>query len=125
MKRKLFAKTDLILILVLLLAAAALFLPSVLSKGAIVAKVMVEGETVLELDLLSVTDAQEFTLPNGVVLLAENQSIRFLSADCPDALCIQAGALSRAGEVAACVPNKTVVSLHSTQQEAPVDGITY
>ncbi len=125
MKRKAFAKTDLILILVLLLLAAALFLPSVLSGDAVAAYVTVEGETVLELDLQSVTDAQEFTLANGVVLLAEHQSIRFLSADCPDLLCVHAGALSHAGEVAACVPNQTVISLHSTQETSPVDGITY
>ncbi len=124
MKRKAFAKTDFILILALLLLAAALFLPSVFSEGAVIAEVTAEGETVLELDLQSVTEAREFTLANGIVLLAENQSIRFLSADCPDLLCVHTGAISRAGEVAACVPNKTVVTLKNSGGGA-VDGITY
>lgn len=125
MKRKCFSKTDFFLIAAVLLIALAFWLPSLFGNGDVTAEVTVDGETVLKLDLQTIDAPREFPLDNGVVLLAEKQSIRVLSADCPDELCVQAGALSRAGEVAVCVPNQTVVALHTADRQSEPDAITY
>lgn len=125
MKRKCFSKTDFFLIAAVLLIVLAFWLPSLFGNGDVTAEVTVNGETVLKLDLQKIDAPREFPLDNGVVLLAEKQSIRVLSADCPDALCVQAGALSRAGEVAVCVPNQTVVALHTADGQSDPDAITY
>ncbi len=125
MKRKWFSKADFFLILAVLAAVLLLFLPRWLSGGqAAVAEVTVHGETVLEIPLTVSAEQQQYTLENGIVLATENGTIRFLESDCPDALCLRTGALSHAGEVAACVPNGTVVVLKS-EDGAAVDGITY
>ncbi len=125
MKRKWFSKADFLLILAVLFSVGLLLLPQWLSDGeAVVAEVTVNGAAVKEIPLNQTDAKQQYTLENGIVLETENGSIRFSASDCPDALCVHTGAISRAGEVAACVPNRTVVVLKSGKG-ASVDGITY
>ncbi len=125
MKRKWFSKADFLLILAVLFSVGLLLLPQWLSDGeAVVAEVTVNGASVKEIPLNQTDAKQQYTLENGIVLETENGSIRFSASDCPDALCVHTGAISRAGELAACVPNRTVVVLKS-EKGASVDGITY
>ena len=84
----------------------------------------IDGETVLELPLSDVTEPQEITLKNGIRLKAEQHTICFLQSDCPDGLCVKVGALEKPGDVAACLPNKTVVSIRGGDNGA-VDILTY
>lgn len=125
MTEKWFSKADFFLILAVLAGAVLLLLPQWLAnENAVVAEVTVDGITVQEIPLKPSDEKQQYTLENGVVLETENGTIRFFESDCPDAVCVHTGALSRAGEIAACVPNKTVVVLKS-EKNAAVDGITY
>lgn len=125
MTEKWFSKADFFLIFAVLAGAVLLLLPQWLaSENTVVAEVTVDGVTVQEIPLKPSDEKQQYTLENGVVLETENGTIRFFESDCPDAVCVHTGALSRAGEIAACVPNKTVVVLKS-EKNAAVDGITY
>lgn len=126
MTKKWISRADVIVLAVLLLVGLGLWiLPRVLPQGdALVAEVTVGGETVLELDLQTATARKTYTLGNGVVLVTENHTVAVLSADCPDKVCVNTGALSRAGEVAACVPTGTVVTVKG-ESRAILDGITY
>lgn len=125
MTEKWFSKADFFLIFAVLAGAVLLLLPQWLANGnTVVAEVTVDGVTVQEIPLKKSDEKQQYTLENGVVLETENGTIRFSQSDCPDAVCVHTGALSRAGEIAACVPNKTVVVLKS-EKNAAVDGITY
>lgn len=125
MKRKWFSKADAFLILAVLAGVLLLLLPQwFVDADAIVAEVTVNGETVREIPLTKSDEKQQYILENGVVLETENGAIRFLDSDCPEQACVHTGALSRAGAVAACVPNGTVVVLKS-EKSAAVDGITY
>lgn len=126
MTKKWISRADVIVLAALLLVGLGLWiLPRVLPQGnALVAEVTVGGETVMELDLQTATDRKTYTLENGVVLVAENHTVAFLSADCPDKVCVNTGALSRAGEVAACVPTGTVVTVKG-ESRVSLDGITY
>ncbi|MDO4153723.1 MAG: NusG domain II-containing protein [Clostridia bacterium] len=126
MTKKWISRADVIVLAVLLLVGLGLWiLPRVLPQGnALVAEVTVGGETVLELDLQTATDRKTYTLENGVVLVTENHTVAFLSADCPDKVCVNTGALSHAGEVAACVPTGTVVTVKG-ESRTSLDGITY
>ena len=45
-------------------------------------------------------------LPNVVFKLYKDGSIAFLESDCPDKICVKSGKLHRAGEYAACIPNR-------------------
>lgn len=125
MKRKWLSKPDFIIILVLAVAAVgALLWQNTASADGAVAEVTIDGETVLELPLSDVTEPQEITLSNGIQLEAKAHTIRFLQSDCPDGLCIKVGALEKPGDVAACLPNKTVVSIRGGETNA-VDILTY
>lgn len=126
MTQKWISRADLILLAVLaVIGVGLLILPSLLPQSdRLVAEVTVNGETVLTLDLQTAAARETYSLENGVVLVTENHTVAFLSADCPDKVCVQTGALSRVGEVAACVPTGTVVTVKGESRTAP-DGITY
>lgn len=125
MTEKWFSKADFFLIFAVLAGTVLLLLPQWLANGnTVVAEVTVDGVTVQEIPLKKSDEKQQYSLENGVVLETENGTIRFSQSDCPDAVCVHTGALARAGEIAACVPNKTVVVLKS-EKNAAVDGITY
>lgn len=126
MTQKWISRADLILLAVLaVIGVGLLILPSLLPQSdRLVAEVTVNGETVLTLDLQTAAARETYSLENGVVLVTENHTVTFLSADCPDKVCVQTGALSRVGEVAACVPTGTVVTVKGESRTAP-DGITY
>lgn len=122
MKRKWLSKPDFIIILIV--AVVALLWQNTASADGAVAEVTIDGETVLELPLSDVTEPQEITLKNGIRLKAEQHTICFLQSDCPDGLCVKVGALEKPGDVAACLPNKTVVSIRGGDNGA-VDILTY
>lgn len=126
MTKKWISRVDVLVLAVLLLVGLGLWiLPRVFPQSdTLIAEVTVGGETVLELDLQTATDRETYPLENGVVLVAENHTVAVLSADCPDKVCVNTGALSRAGEVAACVPTGTVVTVKG-ESRVSLDGITY
>lgn len=125
MKRKWLSKADVFFILAVLLVVLLFFMPQRLSRnGETVAEVTVDGAVKQTIHLEESGEKQQYRLENGMVLETENGSIRVLYSDCSDALCMHTGALSRAGEIAACVPNKTVIVLRS-EKDTAVDGITY
>ena len=120
-ERKWISKTDGIVLGVLVLFAAGLLLWRAVAMRAVVT---VDGEAVLQIDLQSAEDAQSYTLQNGVRLIAENHTVRFAASDCPDGICVETGALQKVGESAACVPNRTVVTVVGGEPR-DVDVIAY
>lgn len=108
-ERKWISKTDGIVLCALVLCAAGCLLWRAFAQPGAVATVTVDGETVLQIDLQTAADVQSYTLENGVRLVAEDHAVRFAESDCPDGICMETGAISKAGETAACVPNRTVV----------------
>ncbi len=61
-------------------------------------------------------------LGTSVILIRDGRA-RIASAPCPGQICVARGWLSRSGDVAACVPNRTLLRLTG---DAPriLDGIT-
>ena len=88
----------------LLLAGGLLLWRGARPKGA-AARITYDGETVLVADL------------------SRDGAIAFVDATCPDKICEKAGALSRVGETAACLPRKTVVTVISAPEEREADAI--
>lgn len=72
-----------------------------------------DGNKVAELDLNEITEPRQFTLDDGihVKIVAENGSIRFVEADCPDKICVKTGTLTEPGQQAICMPSKTIVRI--------------
>ena len=116
-------KADVLLICFLLAAALALLL---LRGGGenLTAEVTVAGKTVEVIDLAAVKTPYEITLENGVRLHVEPGGVSFCYSDCRGQDCVRCGLLTRAGQAAACVPNKTLVTLTGKPAKGAPDAIS-
>lgn len=50
------------------------------------------------------------SIPN-ILFEVSNGQIAFIKSDCPDQICVDTGFLSRSGQMAACLPNGTVMRI--------------
>lgn len=123
MERRLITKKDaVILVLIVIFSAVILIVSNIKSDEKLTAVVTVDGAEVLSVNLSEITEEQLFTLDNGVVIKAYDSKICFYESNCKDKICINSGELSNKGEVAACVPNKTVIKIEGSNG---VDALTY
>ena len=115
MKNKLklkFSKYDLVIIAAALIAAAAVFLLT-LPKGAegkLFAEVTQNGELLWSLPL----DTDTERIIGGEyenTLVIKDGTVRFSSATCPNGDCVRSGTLSKAGQLAVCLPNGVAVRI--------------
>lgn len=52
---------------------------------------------------------------------AERGRIRFTEATCPDKVCVSTGWISRIGQIAVCLPNRTIIRIEGTAQGGDTD----
>ena len=122
MKIKLFRKGDLVVIAAVIAAALILAFIGRNESSKPVAEISVDGVTVQTVDLSTVTDRIEIT-PNdeyNILIVAENGTIRFEHSDCEDKLCVSSGTLSESGDIAVCLPAKTVITVSGSEVDAVV-----
>lgn len=121
--RKLITKRDSLILAVLLVLAvvSVLFFKFGLKDGK-TAVISVDGREYMRVSLDS--QDRDITLSNGVLLILSDGKIGFADSDCPDLVCVHTGMLSHTGDVAACVPNKTVIEIVG-EKSADVDTVTY
>lgn len=122
MNIKLLKKGDLIVIAVIIALAVALTALGRQETSKPVAEISVDGATVQTIDLSSVTDRIEIT-PNddyNILIVAENGTICFEHSDCEDKLCISSGKLKNSGDIAVCLPAKTVITVTGSDVDAVV-----
>lgn len=88
-----------------------------------IATISVDGVTVETVELYSLNEKREINLGGeyNIKIVAENGGIYFDHSDCPDKLCINAGVLEESGDLAVCLPAKTVI----TVEGADVDAVVY
>ena len=113
----------LICVLVLVLAGAAaipfLFAPS----GTLTCEIK-QGDTVVRTIRLADGYRDTITLTSGKwtnVIEVDGKSVWFAQSNCPDKICVHTGRLTRAGQMAVCLPTRVVVRLIG--QGAPVDAV--
>lgn len=123
MNIKLFKKGDIAVIAAVIIAALLLMFFSYSSADKPVAVISVDGVTVETVQLYSVKDRIEITPDTdyNIRIIAENGEIGFKHSDCEDKLCVASGKLGRGGEIAVCLPAKTVIKIIG----ADVDAVTY
>lgn len=125
MERKTISKKDFLLIAVLLLIAVVMSLFFFLSQkgGRTQAVLSIDGKTVASYDLSTMEnqliDLQElYGVP--VLLEVKDHAICFKQSQCPDHICENYGYISRETETAVCMPNRTVLSIHSVQDKIQI-----
>lgn len=117
-------RNDVILIAVLVALGGALMLWLGLTRqtGG-VARVQIDGETVMELPLSQDTRVELGEPGHGNLLIIENGTARVEQADCPDQVCVRQGAVRYNGESIVCLPHKLIVSIEGGGSNG-VDGST-
>ena len=87
------------------------------------------AKTVLtrELGALKAPELVEITGENGVVLTVElsKEGARITAASCPDKTCQRTGHLTRAGDVAVCLPGRIALRLEGPKTDQTPDAETY
>ena len=119
--RKLFNKHDIWLFAGLISLALLLYSWRILSAaGAQYAEIIVDGRVIQTIPLARADD-KTYTLfePNVQIFITEGGA-SFYSSDCPDQICVHKGLLTRTGEIAVCMPNRT--SLQIVGARRPGDG---
>ena len=121
-------KGDLLLIGIILAVAAAGFGLMKLGnagEGHREAVISQDGKIIQKIDLDSVNESVEITIPGDYTnkLLIENGRIRFVDSDCPNKDCVKTGWISAKGSMAVCLPNKVMIKIEGVNEE--IDGGTY
>lgn len=103
---------DCIIIGVVLLLAAALtaLMAQNTAGGRLYAEVWQNDVLVERVALTDETDRTIDLDGHNVIVLA-GKTARVESADCHDQVCVRTGTLTRAGQVAVCLPNRVVLKL--------------
>jgi len=114
---------DRILILTLLMLGGG----SVVLLGALRPEgemVVIEGEQGMVTEVpLGVVDTVDVRGPLGITRVAVGpEGARVISSPCPEQICVRAGAIHRQGDLNACVPNRVVIRIVGSSEDA-VDAI--
>lgn len=123
-------KGDIILLAVILAAALGFSLlynlqDSKNGNNMRTAVIKHEDEIIETINLDQVDQPERITVSGNydVVLLVEKGRIRFEKSNCPDQICVNTGWLTNNGDVAVCLPNRTMIKIEGVNQE--IDGGTY
>lgn len=122
---KLFKRTDFIIILAVLLAAALISIPKILKSDRLTAEIYVDGKLSETVDLSAVEKEYKIkpkAVP-AVEITVNKGEIYFSHAECRDKLCVKSGKLTSGGETAACLPARVVISVKSDKTKN--DVMTY
>lgn len=124
-KEKKVRPADIILIVLLLLAALTFFGRQFFFRhtGAVV-KVRVDGSVVSTFDL-SQDQVYEITGADGGhnTLIIKDGQAWIEDADCPDALCVHMGKISYVGQSIVCLPHKVVVLIEDAAASDSLDAV--
>jgi hypothetical protein len=128
LRGRLFKKTDLFVILALLIAA--LILAALRTgrhkQGDVQAQIYFDRQLVYSSRLHQGQEERSFSLDQagGVVFrLTCDAGICFESSDCPDKICVRSGVLRYAGQSAACIPNRLILKIVSTGGDSDLDMV--
>lgn len=113
---------DFVIIGVVLALAAAI--AAVLALGVsgdqLYAEVWQDNELIERVELTDSTD-RTIDLDGHNVIVLSGRTARMQSADCRDQVCVRTGTLTRAGQVAVCLPNRVVLRI--TGETSEIDAI--
>lgn len=112
---KFFKKTDLIVILILLIISAAVYITyNYLAQGEEAKAEIYLGSKLMKTVSLSTGENSTFSIPgkeNVAFHIYEDGNIAFEVSDCPDQICVHSGKLHIVGQSAACLPNELILKI--------------
>ena len=112
---KVLKKKDIVLVVIIFLAALGAFLLHELIGAAAAVSVTVKVDGEIEA-VYSLGEDKEIEINGGTnTLVIRNGKADMTEADCPDKLCVKQRAISRNKESIICLPNKVVVEADSKE----------
>lgn len=96
---------------VLLLAAALTALMAQNTAGGRLYAEIWQNDVLVERVVLTDETDRTIDLDGHNVIVLAGKTARVESADCHDQVCVRTGTLTRAGQVAVCLPNRVVLKL--------------
>jgi hypothetical protein len=84
-----------------------------------------DDKVIRSIDLNTVKEPEHIKISESynISIYVESGRIRFEEADCPDLTCVKTGWLSKKGDTAVCLPNRTIIKIEGSSEK--LDGITY
>lgn len=115
---------------ILALAVVILFLFSLgyplyrffLPQGNLTAVIRQDNVTIKTIDLAQVKEPYEFTVYHGEtgehynIIEVATGKIRVKEANCPEQIDVRVGWLSKAGDIAVCLPHRLILEVKGSQQ---------
>jgi len=107
-----FKKSDIIIILLIISAAIGFLLWQRAMPTATTATISIDSAVQRTIDLSTAKD-EIFKIDghDNITFEIKDGAIRIMESDCHDRICIRAGFISKKGQSAVCLPNRTVVEL--------------
>ena len=122
--RRFFALRDIVLVVLLLAIALAVWLTAQHLRGGSPARradVVYRGDVVMSVDLDEAGRFSIAALPR-VTFETRDGAAAFIYSDCPDQVCVNTGWLRIPGNFAACLPNEVLLVI--PMEDGGVDAIT-
>ncbi len=123
--KRFFGRADVLIILVLSVTALFFLVSDKQTPPAESAQIIIENQSPLTVDLQKMDAPYDITLSNGMVIHIAEGQIRVISSPCRDKLCVQCGILNKDGDIAVCLPLRTLIKVSGTKDNKTPDAITY
>lgn len=83
------------------------------NAGDLVATIMKDNLLICTINLSKLNTKKEIQVEGQypLVVIAEHNRIRFMESECQDKSCVKGGWLSKKGDFAVCLPNKTIIKI--------------
>ncbi|MDO4754394.1 MAG: FAD:protein FMN transferase [Bacillota bacterium] len=109
---KLFKKTDLIVIALLCVAAAAFLFFNQKHGNRLFAEIYHHNHLIHRIPLHAGQNAPHvIEIENVKIQISEDGAVAFTHSDCPDQICVHSGKIDHDGQQIACVPNHILVKI--------------
>lgn len=107
-KSKVFRSTDVILVILILVIIGLSFALAFQKDEGKTVEIYLDGELLYRVPL---NIDKVIEIDNVGKIIIENNTVRVQEMDCPNKICEQQGAISRARQSIICLPNKLIVTV--------------
>ena len=82
-------------------------------KGDVYAIIKKDDKVIQRINLSSLKNREVIKVSGqyNELIVADQKKICFMSSDCPDRLCVKSEWLSKPGQMAVCIPNRTLIKI--------------
>lgn len=123
-------KLDIVIIILLFILS---FTPNIIfsktiynSNKLVYASIKVDGKLYDTIPLSTNKGEKKLNIKNSAgnnSILIRNNTIKVISADCKDDLCVKQGEISKVGESIICLPHKLIIEIKGDEKDSSSDMI--